>query len=78
MLSGLDVRTLREPNGITATVVEWGARDVGWQVLGPAIGLTVLSTTVVALRWYTRCRLVRNVGFDDYIILLSLVRVHLL
>lgn len=59
--------------GSGETVARFGAKDIGWQALGPAIGCTVLSTAVVGLRWYTRCRLVRCVGWDDYVILLSLV-----
>ncbi|KAK5133893.1 hypothetical protein LTR08_007122 [Meristemomyces frigidus] len=49
------------------------AQDIGWQALEPAIAFTILSTAVVVLRWYTRYRLVRCVGWDDYVILLSLI-----
>ncbi|EMC94277.1 hypothetical protein BAUCODRAFT_54373, partial [Baudoinia panamericana UAMH 10762] len=45
----------------------------GWQALGPAIAFTVVSTCVVALRWFTRCGLLRCVGLDDMVILLSMV-----
>ncbi|KAI7279064.1 hypothetical protein KC345_g5563 [Hortaea werneckii] len=51
----------------------FGARDIGWQALGPAIACAVLSTAVVGLRWYTRARLVQCLGWDDYVILLSLI-----
>ncbi|KAK5119807.1 hypothetical protein LTR85_007133 [Meristemomyces frigidus] len=54
-------------------VAQFGAKDIGWQALGTAIAFAVLSTCVVALRWYTRCRLVRCVGWDDYVISLSLL-----
>lgn len=54
-------------------LAHFGARDIGWQALGPAIACAVLSTAVVGLRWYTRARLVRCLGWDDYVILLSLV-----
>lgn len=52
------------------------AKDIGWQALGPAIACAALSTFIVSLRWYTRCRIVRSLGWDDYIILLSLVSQH--
>lgn len=74
MLNDLGGHRPRDSAGLSPTAVEFGAGDVGWQALGPAIVFTTLSTVVVALRWYTRYRLVRCVGFDDYIILLSLVR----
>lgn len=51
----------------------FGAREIGWQALGPALGCSVLATIVVTLRWYTRCRLAQCVGVDDLVILLSLV-----
>ncbi|KAI7228396.1 hypothetical protein KC330_g7921 [Hortaea werneckii] len=54
-------------------LAHFGARDIGWQALGPAIACAVLSTAVVGLRWYTRARLVRCLGWDDYVILLSLI-----
>lgn len=51
----------------------FGVEDVGWQALAPAIGCTLLSTAVVGVRWYTRCKLARCLGMDDYVILLSVV-----
>ncbi|KAK5728461.1 hypothetical protein LTR15_001597 [Elasticomyces elasticus] len=54
-------------------VPHFGIHDMGWQALGPTIACVFVSTCVVALRWYTRCRLVRCVGWDDYVILLSMV-----
>lgn len=77
MLADSDRQMSSDPVGLSPTAVEFGAGDVGWQALGPAIVLTVASSVVVALRWYTRCKLVRCVGFDDYIILLSLVCIPL-
>ncbi|KAI7658356.1 hypothetical protein KC318_g11275, partial [Hortaea werneckii] len=65
------------PSAITSPrserLAHFGARDIGWQALGPAIACAVLSTAVVGLRWYTRARLVRCLGWDDYVILLSLI-----
>ncbi|KAF2163597.1 hypothetical protein M409DRAFT_68495 [Zasmidium cellare ATCC 36951] len=55
------------------TAAHFGAGDVGWTALGPAIAFSVLATIVVVLRWYTRSRLVRIIGLDDYVILLSLI-----
>ena len=54
----------------------FGVKDIGWQVLGPSIACTILSITVVAVRWYTRCKFARCVGLDDYVILLSMVGPH--
>lgn len=52
----------------------FGAGDIGWQALAPALGCTILATLIVAARWYSRCRLAQCLGIDDYVILLSLVR----
>ncbi|TKA46667.1 hypothetical protein B0A54_02500, partial [Friedmanniomyces endolithicus] len=59
--------------GGSLTSEHFGADDIGWQALGPAIACVAASTCVVALRWYTRCRIVRCLGWDDYVILLSLL-----
>jgi hypothetical protein len=59
----------------TAIPTSFGAKEIGWQALGPAIACTTLATTVVILRWYTRCRLARCLGVDDIIILFSIVGV---
>ncbi|KAK1055754.1 hypothetical protein LTR33_014061 [Friedmanniomyces endolithicus] len=59
--------------GGSLTSAHFGADDIGWQALGPAIACVAASTCVVALRWYTRCRIVRCLGWDDYVILLSLL-----
>jgi hypothetical protein len=56
----------------------YGVEDVGWQALAPAIGCMILSTTVVAMRWYTRYKLARCQGWDDYVILLSVVSQNLI
>lgn len=53
--------------------VHFGAKEIGWQALGPAIACTTVATGVVALRWYTRCRLASCLGLDDCVILFSLV-----
>ncbi|KAK5164648.1 uncharacterized protein LTR77_009854 [Saxophila tyrrhenica] len=47
--------------------------DIGWQALAPALACTLLATLVVAARWYTRCRIAKCTGPDDWIILLSLI-----
>jgi hypothetical protein len=60
----------------TPISTSFGSEEIGWQALGPAIACTVLATTVVALRWYTRCRLARCLGVDDIVILLSIVSTH--
>jgi hypothetical protein len=57
----------------TPVSTSFSAQEIGWQALGPAIACTMLATTVVTLRWYTRCRLARCLGVDDVVILFSLV-----
>jgi len=51
----------------------FGAARIGWQALGPTIAITTLATCVVVLRWYTRFRIVRCAGVDDFVIFLSMV-----
>ena len=58
---------------LSPDAAHFGAQDIGWQALGPAVAFTILAGTVVSLRWYTRSRLAQCVGSDDYVILLSLV-----
>ena len=53
-----------------------GVGDISWQALGPATACTFLSVAVVAMRWYTRYKLASCVGLDDYVILLSVVRIN--
>jgi hypothetical protein len=60
----------------TPISTKFGAEEIGWQALGPAIACTVLATTIVTLRWYTRCRLAHCLGLDDIVILLSIVSTH--
>jgi len=52
--------------------VHFGAEQIGWQALGPAIACTILATLAVALRWYTRCKISRCLGLDDWVILFSM------
>lgn len=47
--------------------------DIGNEALGPTIALTVLATMVVGLRCWTRVYIVKGLGVDDYVILVSLV-----
>ena len=68
--SHVTVLTRREMGDENA---HFGAEDIGWNALGPAVACTILSTLVVAVRWYTRWRVVRCLGLDDYVILLSQV-----
>lgn len=57
----------------TPISTSFGAEEIGWQALGPAIACTVLATAIVALRWYARCCLSRCLGVDDVVILFSIV-----
>lgn len=38
--------------------------------------LLPLVTVVVGLRLWTRAKIVRSVGFDDWVIVVALVRMH--
>ncbi|KXT01458.1 hypothetical protein AC578_9523 [Pseudocercospora eumusae] len=58
---------------VSPVAAHFGAGDLGIEALGPTIAFTTLATLIVALRWYTRACLVRRVGKDDYVILISLV-----
>ncbi|KXT15626.1 hypothetical protein AC579_5839 [Pseudocercospora musae] len=58
---------------VSPVAARFGASDVGIEALGPTVAFTTLATLIVALRWYTRACLVRRVGKDDYVILISLV-----
>ena len=60
----------------TPISTSFGAEEIGWQALGPAIACTILATTVVVLRWYTRYRLAQCTGVDDIVILFSMVCAH--
>ncbi len=53
--------------------VHFGAGDIGWQALGPAIACTALAVIVVTMRWYTRWKVADCVGLDDYVIFISMV-----
>ncbi|KAM3417296.1 hypothetical protein BST61_g5552 [Cercospora zeina] len=57
----------------SAATAHFGAGNLGLNALIPAVLCTVFATTVVLLRWYTRCKIVHCIGLDDYVILLSLL-----
>lgn len=69
----VDDRVPPDSQPLSPTAAHFGAGDIGWCALGPAVAFCALATGVVVARWYARCRLVRCVGVDDYVILLSLV-----
>ena len=50
------------------------AEDMGPTCNAIVISFTIIAFISVSLRFYTRAILVRNVGWDDYCILLSMVR----
>lgn len=68
----------RSPRPDSASAAHFGADDIGWQALGPAIACTVLASTFVALRWHVRRSISCCLGCDDVLISLSLVRVFTL
>lgn len=47
--------------------------NLRWDALTPTIITTTLATAVVILRLIVRCKFVKAVGFDDFVILVSLV-----
>jgi hypothetical protein len=47
--------------------------DLRWDALTPTIITTTLATAVVILRLVVRCKFVKAVGFDDFVIMVSLV-----
>jgi hypothetical protein len=49
--------------------------DLRWDALTPTIITTTLATAVVALRLIVRCKFVKAVGFDDFVIMVSLVSI---
>ncbi|CAK1366496.1 unnamed protein product [Cercospora beticola] len=58
---------------VSATAAHFGAGDLGLDALIPAVLCTFVASIVVALRWYTRCKITHCIGLDDYVILLSLL-----
>ncbi|KAI5196782.1 ribosomal protein L27 [Aureobasidium subglaciale] len=46
--------------------------DLRWDTITPTIITTVLATAVVILRLIVRCKFVKAVGFDDFVIVVSL------
>lgn len=51
----------------------FGAADIGWQALGPALACMFLATAVVSGRWVARRRIAKCEGLDDYVVSCSLV-----
>jgi hypothetical protein len=49
--------------------------NLRWDALTPTIITTTLATAVVILRLIVRCKFVKAVGFDDFVILVSLVSI---
>jgi hypothetical protein len=49
--------------------------NLRWDALTPTITTTTLATAVVALRLIVRCKFVKAVGFDDFVIMVSLVSI---
>lgn len=50
-----------------------GKPDLRWDALTPTIITTALATAVVALRLVVRIKFVKACGFDDLVIVISLV-----
>ena len=51
-----------------------GDDDIGYKLVAVAIATISVASVVVAIRLYVRIKLVRAVGWDDSLMLLSLVR----
>lgn len=52
---------------------EGGDQNIGGALTGVAIGTFVPALVAVVLRIYVRSRLVRAIGWDDWIIMLAMV-----
>ena len=50
-----------------------GDQDRRWTLLAVVIPMTILSTATVVVRLYTRTKVIRNVGWDDYTIVAAQV-----
>jgi hypothetical protein len=51
--------------------------DLGPKVLGIVISFTILAVITVLLRFFTRVRFTQLVGWEDYFVALSVVRIVL-
>lgn len=49
------------------------APTIGHQITGVAIALTVLSFITVCLRTYVRALILKAIGFDDWVIIITWV-----
>ena len=49
--------------------------NLRWDALTPTIITTALATAVVVLRLVVRCKFVKAIGFDDFVIVVSLVSI---
>ena len=60
----------------TSTPVDPGlaAQNISWLALLIIILVLSLATIIVGLRFYTRVVLLKQLGLDDYFVLLTLVR----
>lgn len=60
----------------TSTSVDPGlaAQNIAWLALLIVILVLSLATIIVGLRFYTRIVLLKQLGLDDYFVLLTLVR----
>lgn len=50
-----------------------GDRDRGASLLAVVISTSLLSTVIVLLRLYTRIKVIHNLGWDDYTIIVAQV-----
>lgn len=53
------------------------AQDISWVVLLVVILVLSLATIIVGMRIYTRIFLVKSLGWDDYFVVITLVRLLL-
>ncbi|EED19712.1 conserved hypothetical protein [Talaromyces stipitatus ATCC 10500] len=52
---------------------EWLAENKGANILAPMWALTMITTSTVIARIYIRVKIVKNVGFDDWAIVVGLI-----
>lgn len=57
--------------GWTYNTIDPDAPTIGHQITSVAIALTILSLITVCLRTYVRAFMLKAIGFDDWVIILT-------
>lgn len=64
---------MSDPN--TGHSAAWLAENKSVNILAPMWSLTMITTTIVAIRVYIRVKIVKNLGPDDWAIMIGMVRI---